>query len=309
MEDQVPKGKYPLACETPVSNCRQDAGSTLLLGHLHIDFRLITLILLLGLAGCQRASTGYMSPKRFAATNTYLESAARDLLGPDCSILRLAEPGMCPGHFDVRPSQITELQSCRILLRFNFQNSIDTKVRRDGDSGLAIVEVTPVGGLCQPDTYLAACRQLAAAFVAHNCLTREQAEARMREIAKRMEGLEQWGRAQIKVTGWKNRPVLTSARQKDFCTWLGLEVVGEFRAADVASVGEIDQAVRAGEQARGALVIANLPEGRRTADALAERLNARVVVFGNFPALIDGTVAFGQLFRSNVRALVKAAGS
>jgi hypothetical protein len=48
-----------------------------------------------------------------------------------------------------------------------------------------------------------------------------------------------------------------------------------------------------------------LPEGHRTADALAERLKARVVVFGNFPALERGRVSFDDLLIGNVEALVK----
>jgi hypothetical protein len=102
-------------------------------------------------------------------------------------------------------------------------------------------------------------------------------------------------------------PVITSVHQKDFCEWLGLNVVATFRAADTASVAEIDSAISAGKLAGIKLVIANLPEGRRTADALAERLNAHVVVFGNFPALARGRVSFDDLLMGNVTALLNAA--
>ena len=54
------------------------------------------------------------------------------------------------------------------------------------------------------------------------------------------------------------------------------------------------------------LIIANLPEGRRTADALAERLGACVVVFGNFPELNNARVSFDELLQGNVAALLRA---
>jgi zinc transport system substrate-binding protein len=77
---------------------------------------------LLGLAlmGCQRsdAPTGGV---KVATTTSYLECAARDLLSEHFTVLRLAEPGTCPGHFDMRPSQVTELRQCRALRRFDFQ--------------------------------------------------------------------------------------------------------------------------------------------------------------------------------------------
>ena len=43
-----------------------------------------------------------------------------------------------------------------------------------------------------------------------------------------------------------------------------------------------------------------------TADALAERLHAQVIVFGNFPALHNGRISFDDLLAANVNALVAA---
>ena len=102
------------------------------------------------------------------------------------------------------------------------------------------------------------------------------------------------------------RSVIASRRQRDFCEWLGLEVVATFSAADTASIGEIEQAIAAGELASVKLVIANLPEGRRTADALAERLDAGVVVFENFPLVRNRRVSFDAMLSANVEALLRS---
>ena len=53
------------------------------------------------------------------------------------------------------------------------------------------------------------------------------------------------------------------------------------------------------------LLIANLPEGRRAADMLAERLGVKVVVFDNFPRS-GGATAFDELVRGNVADLADA---
>lgn len=102
--------------------------------------------------------------------------------------------------------------------------------------------------------------------------------------------------------------VIASGHQRDFCAGLGSKVVAAFRPADSAwGVREIEAAIAAGQHAQVRLIIANRPEGRRTADALAERLGARVVVFENFPALRQGRVAFDEMTSANVAALLKAA--
>ncbi|NLF31141.1 MAG: zinc ABC transporter substrate-binding protein, partial [Planctomycetes bacterium] len=105
-----------------------------------------------------------------------------------------------------------------------------------------------------------------------------------------------------------DRPVLASVHQEAFCRWLGLNVVATFSGADTAGVGEVDEAVRRADAAGVRLIVANRPEGRRVADALAERLGAKVVVFGNFPALDEGHDCFDDLLTDNVAALLEASG-
>ena len=258
--------------------------------------------------GCRPSGPVTNRPK-LAVTNTYLESAARDLLGDGVTIIRLAEPGMCPGHFDLRPSQVTDLQSCRMLLRFEFQKSLDEKISPSGTNRLAVVAVAIPGGLCRPESYAAACGQVAEAFVASGWLSATEAQRRLRQIAERLERRSAWAKEQIAQAGLAGQPVLASAHQKDFCAWLGLKVVAEFRPADAARVSELDAAIVAGQSAAVKLIVANLPEGRRTADALAERLGVRVVVFGNFPELNNGRVSFDQLLEGNVTALLRGHGS
>lgn len=265
----------------------------------------VALALLAG--GCQRSDNASGQPA-LAVTTSYLESAARDVLGDNVRVLRLAEPGACPGHFDIRPSQAAELRRCRALLRFNFQNSLDAILAGEGTNQARVVEVTIHGGLCQPGSYLAGCRQVADGLVAGGWLARTNADARLRAVAARLEALGRDATNRVAQAGLAGMPVIASAHQKEFCEWLGLKVVATFRAADTASVAEIGEAISRGELAGIKLVIANLPEGRRTADALAERLKAKVAVFGNFPLVKDGRVSFDEMATANVNELVKVAG-
>lgn len=253
-------------------------------------------------AGCQRQSD---DAPPVAATNSLLECAVRDLLGESTAVLRLAEPGMCPGHFDIRPSQVQMLRNCRLMLRLDFQKSLDAKLGGATAHGLVITEIRIPGGLCEPESYLAACQQTADALIAVNLLDRATADQRLAGIRTRIEQTAAICRQ--KVTDLRDRPVIVSSHQEAFCRWLGLRPVAVFAGADSAGVGQVDHAVRQGEQAGVKLIIANRPEGRRVADALANRLGAQVVVFGNFPALGSGQNSFDDLIEANVDALVKAA--
>ncbi len=239
-----------------------------------------------------------------AASNSYLEAAALDVLDGRGTILRLAEPGMCPGHFDIRPSQVNDLRQCRVLLRFDFQRSLDARLGDLTGGSLEIREIRIPGGLCEPSSYLAACRQVADALVAGLLVDRTAAGQRLTAIETRVARTAASCRDRVNKAGWSGRSVVCSAHQDAFCAWLGLKVAATFSGADSASVGQIEEAIRAGESAAVSAVIANLPEGRRVADALGRRLSARVVVFGNFPTMQGGGPAFDALLVSNVTALV-----
>ena len=264
------------------------------------------LVLTLTLVGCQRSEAPATGPK-IATTTSYLEAAARDLLGENLALVRLSEPGTCPGHFDIRPSQAADLRQCQALLRFDFQKSLDAKLGGPGTNQPHITEVVLHGGMCQPENYLSACRQLAEHFVALNLLSRSNANTRLSAINLRIAALARDATNQVAHAGLLGAPVIASAHQSDFCAWLGLKVVATFRAADTASIAEIEEAIDAGKLNQIRLVIANLPEGRRTADALAERLKARVVVLENFPALRHGSVSFDEMFLANLAVLSRSA--
>lgn len=262
------------------------------------------LALIVQLPACRPGPLALLST--VATTTSYLEAVTRDLLGSETAILRLAEPGACPGHFDIRPSQVRELRRCRALLRFDFQNSLDAKFTGTGTNGPTILEVKLNGGMGVPANYLTACRQAADHFVAAGLLSPAQAADRLRIVSARLEVLTRDLTNRVARAGLSGAPVIASGHQRDFCEWLGLKVVAAFRPADTARIREIETAISEGRHANVRLVIANLPEGRRTADALADRLDARVVVFENFPALHQGTVTFDQMLAANVKALVMA---
>jgi zinc transport system substrate-binding protein len=238
-----------------------------------------------------------------AVTSSYLEAAVRDIRLQEVPLVRLAGPSMCPGHFDMRPSQISDLARCRLLVRFDFQRSLDEKL--SDQTKLSILSVALPGGICVPDTYLEVCRQIADHFVSAGEMERPAAERRLDEIANRMTTLTDTVRRKINATGLRGAPVLTSGHQAAFCQWLGLRPVATFSGGDTAGTGEIDQAVKAGQSADVTIIGANEPEGRRLADALADRLHARVVVFANFPEP-DKESAFDNMVFGNLTALLEA---
>jgi ABC-type Zn uptake system ZnuABC Zn-binding protein ZnuA len=256
--------------------------------------------------GCRPGSPETQARTSVAVTSPYLEAVVRDLLGETVEIVPMAGSGMCPGHFDIQPSRIEQLAACRLLLRFDFQQAMAEKLASRLSDSTRIVPISVPGGLCEPAAYRDTCRQAADALVEVGCLKKKAAEERLAAIDQRMKDLTAWMNSQIDAVKLRGVPVLTSGHQEKFCRALGLNVVATFSGGDAAPPSAIDAAVAASEKAGVKRVVANLPEGRRMADALAERLGATVIVFGNFPES-DDNLGFDNLVRRNVNQLTTIA--
>lgn len=240
-----------------------------------------------------------------AVASPLLTAAVREVADDALPLVELAEPGMCPGHFDLRPSQVRRILTSRLVLRFDFQKSLDARLTSASRQPPPVGAIHVEGGMCEPPTFVDICRQVSDVLVGHELIAADQAEARLAALEQRMAELDTSLQADVAAAGFVSRRVLASRHQKAFCERLGLQVVGTFPAADVALPSEINDAVQQGHESGVELIIANVPEGRQAADALADRFGARVVLFGNFPDG-QGRDSFDRLVRGNVAALLEA---
>jgi len=257
-------------------------------------------------AGCED-KPGHESRAEIAVTNSYLGCVVRDLCGDDEEVLCLAPPGMCPGHFDISPSQVRRLRDCRMLLLFDFQERIEGTLSRLKENGLKTASVTKSGGLCVPETYLAACRQVNDILSAEYPKSRSGRQQRPDTIEKRLQDLRKELLGKVQQAGLSSAEVLTSNHQADFARWLSLETVATFVGSDIETAAGIDHCIKKAKGRDVRFVIANKQEGTGIAEALAERLGAKAVVFGNFPEATGRASGFDELLRANVQALLEAA--
>ena len=256
-------------------------------------------------AGCGN-KPGEENAAEIAVTNSYLGCAVLDLCRDDTEVLCLAPPGMCPGHFDMSPSQVKQLCDCRMLLLFDFQKQIEDTLSRVKERGLKTALVGNTDGLCVPETYLAVCREvrdiLSAEYPEKNARYQERLEIIEKNLAHLREELFE----KMRQAGISSAKVLASNHQADFARWLDLETVATFVGSDIETVAGIEQCIRNAEGKEVRFVIANKQEGTALAKALAEQLGAKAVVFSNFPELTGRPSGFDELLRANLDALLRA---
>ena len=267
----------------------------------------MSLVVLLALAAGCRDADHPQDRAEIAVTNSYLACAVKDLSPAATQVLCLAPAGMCPGHFDIAPAQVRQLRDCRTLLLFDFQQAIEENLARLRGRGLRIEHVPAPAGLCVPESYLAVCRAVGQILSRVYPEKAARFEARLAVIEHRLQVLATDVRGSVAGSGAAGAAVLTSNHQARFAEWLGLRPVSTFIGSDLETVAGVDHCLKQAAGADIRFIIANRQEGTGLAQALAERLQARTVVFSNFPESCDGVDGFDRLIRGNVDLLLQAA--
>jgi len=272
---------------------------------LHILFLLITVCC--SLTGCRNKDTKQKNPET-AVANSYLYAVVKDLCGDQQQILSLVPPGMCPGHFDISPSQVNRLCNCKTLFIFDFQQNIENAIPRIKKRGLKVCKIVAPPGLCLPDTYLSIAKQAAAALSQESSAKKKHYDLRLEEIEKRLENLTEEITEKIQKSGLQNTRVIASQHQAEFVKWLGLNPASTFAGRDTVTPAQINRNLQEAGQNQIKLIIANKQEGTELAQSLAEHLKVRLVVFSNFPAanhLNIESAGFDYLLSQNLNNLLE----
>ena len=161
------------------------------------------------------------------------------------------------------------------------------------------------GGLCVPETYLAVCREVSDILSSEYPERKARYQQMLEVIGNDLKHLQQELFEKMRQAGISSAKVLASNHQADFVSWLGLETVATFVGSDIETVTGIEQCIRKAEGQEVRFVVANKQEGTALAEALAERLGAKAVVFSNFPELRGEASGFHALLRANVDALLR----
>jgi len=248
------------------------------------------------------AATSARRPHVVVGTSM-IECAVRRLAGSLVEVHRLAPPGQCPGHFDMKPGDFEAIARSELLLRHDYQKHLDSKLQNAGGNR-TVVSLTTSDPQTVPDNYLALCRQVKEALSTAFPALSPTLDANLRKVEAQVGVIGACARERAKPLG--GRPVVASSFQKGFCEWLGLKVVAQFDLEQEMSPRDLESVVRAGEEGGATAVVCNLQRGEREGKPIAERLDVPLVVLSNFPLEPASEDAYAGLLAHNVDRLLEA---
>jgi len=219
-------------------------------------------------------------------------------------------PGMCPGHYDVKPSDVETLTNSRVLIIHNWQQNMKNiiglvEAADNPDLVIKVIDVPdmPMVPQVQAETTDKIARALGEIDPENSAYYQEKATERTQAII--VKGAEVKNKLQdANVSGVK---VLCVEYQAGFAEWAGFDVVATYGRPEDLSVAEVEELIVEAKEAGVALVIDNLQSGTTgSSESIALDIGAIQVTISNFPGGFENTETWEKAIDKNVDLLLEA---
>lgn len=273
---------------------------------------LFTILLIVCLLVSSLLFTGCTSetqPKLKVVTTTSLIAViAQDIGGDKIEVANIIPPAQCPGHFDVKPSDIQLMADANLFLMHGWQGEIFSQdlIQSANNPNLEVATINVEGNWMTPPVQIQAVKDITQAL----CETDGDNRSYYQENAARWEEMiqdkENELKARLEAEKVSGVNVLCSEEQAGFAQWAGFNIIATYGRPDDLTVEKKAELVDRGREANVALVIDNLQSGATTGVQTAQEIGAVQVTLSNFPGGFDNTETWDKAIEKNVDLLLEA---
>lgn len=219
-------------------------------------------------------------------------------------------PGVCPGHYDVKPSDIVALANSKALFIHNYQQNYQNivgAIEAADNPDLIITVLNVTGNWIVPSVQAEAVSKIAQALgeidPENAAYYEEKAEERVQAILDKGEEVED----RLLEAGLGEVKVICAAMQEGFVRWAGFDVVATFGRPEDLTPTQVAELIGEAQETGVALVIDNLQSGATTLGASMEQdIEAIPVTISNFPGGLENTGTWEKAIDKNVDLLLEA---
>ena len=236
------------------------------------------------LTGCGR------KPRRpvVVATTANIAAIVEAVAGKRVENITLAPAGMCPGHFDIRPSHVAAAIRADLLVRQGWEVWFDDLEQALPALPERIVTSQTEGNWMLPDVHRRAVAELTELLAG---LDTTRADTFRRNADRYLERIDSAAtQAKMMVRELRRQTpghlpnAIATEHQAPFVRWLGFRVVATYGRPEEFTASGLTDLARAGSDSAVGLIVDNLQSGPDAGAPLAEVLGARHVNLTNFPS-------------------------
>jgi zinc transport system substrate-binding protein len=257
------------------------------------------------LGGCTQSN---QSKLKVVTGTSLVADIVREIGGSHVDVINLVPPSQHPGNFDVKPSDIQNLSTAKLLLIQGLpgETYIDQLVASANNPNLQVVKANVPGNWMIPSVQSAAVDSILNTLILvdpGNTADYQAAAASYKNSILTKEADIQNKLTSANVGSIK---VITSSRQADFLQWAGFTVVATFNDASSLTPQVLADLTDKGKVEGVKLVVNNLQDSTDAGKGLASSIGAKNINLSNFPGGYNGTDTWAKAIDYNVNLLINA---
>ena len=244
------------------------------------------------------------------AGSSFIANIVEDLANDRLEARTIIPPGVCPGHYDVKPSDIEALANSTALIVHNYQQSYQNilgAIEAAQNPDLVIRVINMTGNWMVPEVQAEGVDKIAQAL---GEVYPEDAEYYQGRATERVQAIEAKGddvEQRLLQAGVEGVKVLCAEMQAGFVGWAGFDIVDTFGRPEDLTAAQVADLIEQAQETGVALIIDNLQSGSTTlGPSLQQDIEAVPVTISNFPGGLDDTETWEKAIDKNVDLLVTA---
>jgi zinc transport system substrate-binding protein len=266
-------------------------------------FVIAAMVLVCIFTGCSKRSKDGSEHiiRSIVVSDTILSGMIAGLLAQErYSVEAILPPGQCPGHYDVKLTDIEKMKKADLVISFRGMSFMN---KAAADSGVQLPVDTGDRNWMAPDSYIYGLEQLADGLSKRFPEDKGEITRRKNQMISEVKAESNLLLQKIKQAGIFGKPVIASSMQKEPLKWMGFRIVGEYGRPEAMSTKEFVRLSRAGKDQHAIIVVDNLQSGPDAGKGIAETLGLPHVVLTNFPSEKGYLATLGE----NINAVINAA--
>jgi zinc transport system substrate-binding protein len=207
-----------------------------------------------------------------------MSSVVEAVGGDDVKVQTVVPFGMCPGHFDLTPSQARSMRESDLLLYHGFERFLDGfEMKEDRNA----VRVAVKGNWMIPHIHTQAVEKVSGILGTTDAGSAQSYEARAAAYARAVNKTAAASRRLL--AGMEGLRVISAKMNRDLVKWMGFEVISTFPRDEDISVRDMHRLIREGREKKTAAVIDNSQSSGKVGFIVAKELGVPFVSISNFP--------------------------
>jgi len=237
-------------------------------------------------------------------TNSVLADFTKNLITTNVTIEYIMPAGACPAHFDICPSDVSKIASADVVISLGWEPWLTSLLESSGNTGYKEIKCSQLGEWNIPSgakKYVEKIKDgLSTIFPEQNNTISKNADSYILQIDETAEYLQNI----INESGYWNKRVICMQWQKDFVTWLGLNVTSSYGPPEGLSTQDMLNVSEAAQVGEVCAIIDNLQSGTDFGAHIASESGASHVIFTNFPGAVPGTDTYLDMITYNTERLI-----